>query len=76
MVTQEGSEEAPIVNKNKRFRKEKPWDTDDIDHWKIDKFAEADNKGGTFLEESSFGHSFPNIAKSIFERHGARLRRL
>ena len=27
--------------------------------WKIDKFTDADNKGGTFLEESSFATLFP-----------------
>lgn len=47
------------VNKNKRFRKDKPWDTDDIDHWKIDAFKPEDNKGGTFTEESSFATLFP-----------------
>jgi hypothetical protein len=26
----------------------------DIDKWKVDKFTEEDNKGGTFVEESSF----------------------
>ncbi|KAI0069193.1 hypothetical protein BV25DRAFT_1818172 [Artomyces pyxidatus] len=51
--------EEVVVNKNKRFRKEKPWDTDDIDQWKIDQFNAADNKGGTFLEESSFATLFP-----------------
>ncbi|KAG0698860.1 hypothetical protein DFH29DRAFT_809801 [Suillus ampliporus] len=53
------SEEQPAVNKNKRHRKEKPWDTDDIDHWKIDTFQPADNKGGVFTEESSFATLFP-----------------
>ncbi|KAI0253136.1 ribosomal RNA assembly protein mis3 [Lactifluus subvellereus] len=52
-------EEAHVVNKNRRFRKDKPWDTDDIDQWKIEKFTEVDNKGGTFLEESSFATLFP-----------------
>lgn len=36
------------------YKRDKPWDTDDIDKWKIDKFTEEDNKGGTFVEESSF----------------------
>lgn len=40
-------------------QKEKPWDTDDIDKWKIDAFTPADNKGGTFVEESSFMTLFP-----------------
>ncbi|KAH9970833.1 hypothetical protein BGW80DRAFT_1325546 [Lactifluus volemus] len=47
----EDSEHHP-VNKNKRFRKEKPY-------WKVEKFTEADSKSGTFLEESSFATLFP-----------------
>lgn len=39
--------------------KEKPWDTDDIDKWKIEEFKPADNLGGTFAEESSFAILFP-----------------
>ncbi|KAF2274544.1 ribosomal RNA assembly protein KRR1 [Westerdykella ornata] len=40
-------------------KKDKPWDTDDIDKWKIEKFTPEDNVGGTFLEESSFVTLFP-----------------
>ncbi|EPY53842.1 rRNA processing protein Mis3 [Schizosaccharomyces cryophilus OY26] len=47
-----------IVNKNKRYRREKPWDTDDIDHWKIDPFSKEDYSE-PFLEESSFATLFP-----------------
>lgn len=39
--------------------KEKSWDTDDIDKWKIEAFTPADNAGGTFAEESSFATLFP-----------------
>jgi len=39
--------------------KDKPWDTDDVDKWKVDAFAPADNKGGTFAEESNFVTLFP-----------------
>ncbi|KAF5587873.1 KRR1 small subunit processome component [Fusarium subglutinans] len=39
--------------------KPKPWDTDDVDKWKIDTFTPKDNVGGTFLEESSFSLLFP-----------------
>ncbi|KAJ3123647.1 Ribosomal RNA assembly protein mis3 [Nowakowskiella sp. JEL0407] len=51
------------VNKNKRYRKDKPWDTDDIDHWKIDAFTEKDNPA-PFLEESSFATLFPKYRQN------------
>lgn len=38
--------------------KPKPWDTDDIDHWKVDKWDAAYNPTG-LLEESSFATLFP-----------------
>ena len=38
---------------------DKPWDTGDIDKWKIDKFEATDNTGGTFSDESSFSVLFP-----------------
>ncbi|KII95997.1 hypothetical protein PLICRDRAFT_98962 [Plicaturopsis crispa FD-325 SS-3] len=53
------NDEAPTVKKNKMHRKDKPWDTDDIDHWKVDAFQSTDNVGGTFTEESSFATLFP-----------------
>jgi len=34
------------------------WDTDEVDHWKIDKFTAEDNPH-PFLEESSFATLFP-----------------
>ncbi|KAI9848825.1 MAG: ribosomal RNA assembly protein krr1 [Sclerophora amabilis] len=40
-------------------KQEKPWDTDDIDKWKVDAFTPNDNAGGTFTEESSFATLFP-----------------
>ncbi|KAK0391272.1 hypothetical protein NLU13_0773 [Sarocladium strictum] len=39
--------------------KDKPWDTEDIDKWKIDAFTPKDNLGGTLAEESSFMTLFP-----------------
>ncbi|KAG6164702.1 hypothetical protein E4U11_001004 [Claviceps purpurea] len=39
-------------------KKEKPWDTVDIDKWEFDTFTAKDNAGGTFTEESSPGHPF------------------
>lgn len=44
-------------NHNK-YRKDKPWDTEDIDHWKVDEFR-TEEVSGSFLEESSFATLFP-----------------
>lgn len=46
------------VSKNKRHRKDKPWDDDTIDHWSIPQF-QPDEIKGPFLEESSFATLFP-----------------
>lgn len=54
---EEASSQVP--NKNKRFRKDKPWDTDDIDHWRVEPFKPEDNKAGPFATESSFATLFP-----------------
>jgi len=47
-------------NHNK-YRRDKPWDNEDIDHWKIDQWdAEKETlPGGSLLEESSFATLFP-----------------
>jgi ribosomal RNA assembly protein len=29
-----------------------PWDTDDVNHWHVEKFTPDDNKAGPFTEES------------------------
>lgn len=62
-------------------KKDKPWDTDDIDKWKVEPFKPEDNKMGSFSEESSFLTLFPRyrevylrevwplITKTL-ERHG------
>lgn len=43
---------------NKRYRKDKPWDNENIDHWKIDPVTEEDGLSAP-LEESSFATLFP-----------------
>ncbi|KAI9811495.1 MAG: ribosomal RNA assembly protein krr1 [Phylliscum demangeonii] len=40
-------------------KQDKPWDTGDVDKWKVDPFTPADNVAGTFAEESSFATLFP-----------------
>lgn len=52
------SHDAPSSSKNRTYRKDKPWDNETIDHWKIEQFTEKDSSG-PFLEESSFATLFP-----------------
>ncbi|CEJ88087.1 Putative KRR1 small subunit processome component [[Torrubiella] hemipterigena] len=62
-------------------KKEKPWDTDDIDKWKVEEFKPEHNAGGTFTEESSFATLFPKyrevylkeawpLVTKALEKHG------
>lgn len=46
------------VGGNKRYRKDKPWDHDGIDHWKVEPFT-ADQAAAPLMEESSFATLFP-----------------
>lgn len=43
---------------NKKYRKDKPWDNPEIDHWKVEEWNPSDLKG-PLLEESSFATLFP-----------------
>ncbi|MCJ1314692.1 ribosomal RNA assembly protein krr1 [Xylographa vitiligo] len=49
-------------------KQEKPWDTEDIDKWKIDTFKPADNAAGTFAEESSFATLFPKYREHYLKQ--------
>ncbi|GAV27005.1 hypothetical protein PMKS-000466 [Pichia membranifaciens] len=50
-------------------KKEKPWDTPDIDKWKIDEFKPEDNaSGSSFLEESSFVTLFPKYREEYLKQ--------
>ncbi|RYP03051.1 hypothetical protein DL764_005400 [Monosporascus ibericus] len=55
-ITSQSLDELLTYN---RHKKDKPWDTDDIDKWKIEPFKPSDNAGGHFAEESSFATLFP-----------------
>jgi ribosomal RNA assembly protein len=50
----------PVVNKNKRYRKDKPWDNDPtLDKFIIEDFKPEDNPNNGVVEESSFSVLFP-----------------
>ncbi|GME94445.1 unnamed protein product [[Candida] boidinii] len=49
--------------------RDKPWDTPDIDKWKIDEFTPEDNTSGSpFLEESSFMTLFPKYREEYLKQ--------
>lgn len=59
--------EEKVPNKNKKYRKEKPWDTDDIDHWKMDEFKPGE-MSSHLLEESSFATLFPKYREKYLQQ--------
>ncbi|KAJ1023905.1 hypothetical protein NDA13_004739 [Ustilago tritici] len=71
---------SAAVSKNKKHRKDKPWDSDSINHWEVPQFLPNEIKG-PFLEESSFATLFPKYCErylkevwghvtSALEKHG------
>lgn len=49
------------------YKRDKPWDTDDIDKWKEEAFTADQNAGGTFGEESSFATLFPKYRETYLK---------
>jgi ribosomal RNA assembly protein len=57
----------PITNKNKRYRKDKPWDNDPtLDKWKVEEFKPEDNPIG-MVDESSFSVLFPQYREKYIK---------
>lgn len=73
---QEGGEAAPEKPKKKNYRKEKPWDHDGIDHWKIDSYTEEDAKGNYLTEESMFATLFPKYREHYIKEWWPHVTRL
>ena len=70
-VVDEGeSSSSPKKKNNNKYRKDKPWDNDEIDHWKSEGWdPEKDNlPGGQLLEESSFATLFPKYREAYLRQ--------
>lgn len=55
---------------HKKYRRDKPWDNENIDHWKIDHWNDNEDKlpGGRLLEESSFATLFPKYRENYLRQ--------
>ena len=54
--------EASGKKNHNKYRRDKPWDTDDVNHWDVQAWDETKGDGlpgGRLLEESSFATLFP-----------------
>ncbi|KAF4682983.1 ribosomal RNA assembly protein krr1, partial [Perkinsus olseni] len=62
-------EKGAVVEKDKKnkYRRDKPWDHEGIDHWKYESFAKEDNPSG-LLEESSFATLFPQYRENYLKQ--------
>ncbi|BBN00091.1 ribosomal RNA assembly protein [Marchantia polymorpha subsp. ruderalis] len=66
---EEGKEgrDGKLEGKKKgKHDKPKPWDTPDVDHWKLEAFDPQWNEGG-MLEESSFSTLFPQYREKYLQ---------
>ncbi|KAI9226326.1 MAG: ribosomal RNA assembly protein mis3 [Piptocephalis tieghemiana] len=57
-LQQQATAEAARVSKKQQHRKDKPWDTPDVEHWKIEEWK-PEYHPLPFTEESSFATLFP-----------------
>ena len=65
---EETTKDAPKVKNHNKYRRDKPWDNEDIDHWKIEAWKDEDLPGGRLLEESSFATLFPKYRENYLRQ--------
>jgi ribosomal RNA assembly protein len=71
MATENEPKTTSAKKNHNKYRRDKPWDTEDIDHWKIDGWDETNGDnlpGGRLLEESSFATLFPKYRENYLRQ--------
>ncbi|EAN32914.1 KRR1 small subunit processome component-like protein [Theileria parva strain Muguga] len=53
-------------SRHRKYRRDKPWDDDTIDHWKIEPFTKEENEP-SLVEESSFRILFPKYREKYIQ---------
>jgi ribosomal RNA assembly protein len=79
----DNANENKATKNHKKYRRDKPWDNETIDHWAMTKWDKEEHHipGGHLLEESSFATLFPkyrehylkqnwNMISKAFDSHG------
>ena len=60
----ETAEPTTKPRKKDKYRRDKPWDHEGIDHWKVEEFKPEDNPFGGVCEESTFATLFPKYRET------------
>ncbi|XP_019854072.1 PREDICTED: KRR1 small subunit processome component homolog [Amphimedon queenslandica] len=66
-MTETEKDSTATVPKKKKYRKDKPWDNDSIDHWTIEEFKPEHNPH-SLLDESSFATLFPKYREKYLQK--------